>query len=120
MAAPTFKDHGITEIYSPSDPLVDVVLVHGLNGHPRDTWTTHTEPSVFWPKQLLQRDLEHERCRILVYGYNANVTSIVDGVSNDFIHDHAATFAENLAASRRVSSVIMSDCFAGSAEYSMI
>lgn len=25
---------GLTEVFTPADPLVDIVFVHGLNGHP--------------------------------------------------------------------------------------
>jgi hypothetical protein len=47
---PFIEDIGFTELYNPStstpqkDTIVDIVFVHGLKGHPRDTWT-HEEKS---------------------------------------------------------------------------
>jgi hypothetical protein len=32
------KRFELTEVYSHPDATVDIVLVHGLNGHPRLTW----------------------------------------------------------------------------------
>lgn len=48
---------------------VDIVFVHGLNGHPKRTWTH--EKGVFWPVDLLPKDLPG--AQIFSYGYNADV-----------------------------------------------
>lgn len=39
------KDTGISEIYRPPerDPVIDIVFVHGLQGHPWKTWASKTE-----------------------------------------------------------------------------
>lgn len=76
-----------------------VVLVHGLNGHPKDTWTSKTG-DVFWPVDVLPEFLGNSSLRILTYGYNANVTSFTDGASKDRIHHHAETLASELYANR--------------------
>ena len=94
--------YGLTEVYSATNPLVDVVFVHGLNGHPHDTWSTK-KPNVFWPADLLPAALEEQRPRILTYGYDANVTAFTDGVSKDRIHNHAEHLASRLVANRSVS-----------------
>jgi hypothetical protein len=65
------KRHEITEVYSHPDAKVDIVLVHGLNGDPRRTWTSKN--GVFWPTELLPVTLKSVKARILVYGYNADV-----------------------------------------------
>lgn len=75
--------------------------MHGLNGDPQRTWTSE-ETSVFWPAQLLPPILEEEKVRIMVYGYDADVTSFTDGVSRDKIHNHAEHLVAELAANRRV------------------
>lgn len=92
---------GLTEV-SPSKPAsVDVVLVHGLNGDPQQTWTSE-KTKTFWPSQLLPPILEEEHARVLVYGYDADVTSFTDGVSKDKIHNHAEHLVAELAANRRI------------------
>lgn len=93
---------GLTEVYRPQGAEVDVVFVHGLNGHPYDTWTSERSKT-FWPGQLLPPILEEEKTRIVVYGYDADVTSFTDGVSTDKIHNHAEHLVAELSANRRVS-----------------
>jgi len=103
--APRFKPFGLTQVYLPRDglPTVDIVFVHGLNGHPHDSWTSKST-NCFWPVDLLPDILAPLRPRILTYGYNANVTAFTDGASRDSIVSHAETLASNLAANRNVSS----------------
>ncbi|KAK4459258.1 hypothetical protein QBC42DRAFT_232163 [Cladorrhinum samala] len=51
-------------------PTVDLVLVHGLEGDPIETWT-HPESKVLWATDLLPRDLP--ATRVLSFGYNADM-----------------------------------------------
>ena len=100
----TINRYGLTQVYPPaggSDLDVDVVFVHGLNGHPLQTWTSEKR-KVFWPAQLLPLIIEQQRARILVYGYDADVTSFTDGVSKDKIHNHAEHLVAALHANRRI------------------
>lgn len=91
--------YGLTEVHSPPNALVDIVFVHGLNGHPYNTWATKEK---FWPVDLLPSALEEQRCRILTYGYDANVSAFTDGTSKDKIHNHAEHLASRLVANRSV------------------
>ena len=96
------KRYGLTQVNAPPDGAnVDIVFVHGLNGHPRDTWTSDKE-KVFWPAQLLPLILGEEEARILVYGYDADTTAFTDGVSKDSIHNHAEHLVAVLCANRRI------------------
>ena len=92
---------GLTEVSSSSPATVDIVFVHGLNGDPHNTWTSE-KSKTFWPSQLLPPLLEEEKARILVYGYDADVTSFTDGASRDKIHNHAEHLVAELAANRRI------------------
>lgn len=106
------NEFGLTELWCPPDPLVDVVFVHGLNGHPYNTWAAENvkygrqegirsqKSDVYWPRDLLPKDLDQEHCRILTYGYDANVSAFRDGASKDHIHHHAETLTARLAANR--------------------
>ncbi|KAI9738429.1 MAG: hypothetical protein M1834_008932 [Cirrosporium novae-zelandiae] len=91
------KQFGLSEVYRPEHPLVDVVFVHGLNGHPEKTWSTK---DTFWPKDLLPIAVEDTRARVLMYGYDANVTAFTDGTSKDRIHNHAEHLVASLYANR--------------------
>lgn len=75
--------------------------MHGLNGHPAHTWTSE-KSKILWPHKLLPDLLEEQKARILVYGYDADVTSFTDGVGRDKIHNHAELLVAVLAANRRV------------------
>ncbi|PYH45433.1 LipA and NB-ARC domain protein [Aspergillus saccharolyticus JOP 1030-1] len=100
------KEIGLTEIYrSEEQPLVDIVFVHGLNGHAYNTWASNhngKDSGTFWPADLLPDVLGPSRVRILTYGYNANVTAFTDGASKDRLHNHAETLASGLAANRNL------------------
>jgi alpha-beta hydrolase superfamily lysophospholipase len=87
-------------VYSPPGASVDIVLVHGLNGHPQKTWTAKN--GVFWPTNLLPASLKSAKARILVYGYNADVYAFGGNksASSDMIHQHAQTLITNLAMER--------------------
>lgn len=102
MPNDTVNRFGLTEVHRPEGAEVDVVFVHGLNGHPHNTWTSEAS-KIFWPARLLPPILEEARTRIVVYGYDADVTSFTDGVSTDKIHNHAEHLVAELSANRRVS-----------------
>jgi hypothetical protein len=94
------NQYGISEVYPGHDPSVDLVLIHGLNGHPRDTWTV-SESNLFWPQDLLPKTIP-DSVRILTYGYNATVDNLLVSTSSDKIHHHAQTLVQSLFANRSV------------------
>ncbi|KAH6674237.1 Alpha/Beta hydrolase protein [Halenospora varia] len=51
-----------------TDAEFDIVFVHGLRGSRKDTWTKN---GVFWPEELLIKDLE--KCRMISFGYDSGV-----------------------------------------------
>lgn len=104
--ASRIRQYGLNVVHEAPDALVDIVFVHGLNGHPHRTWTS-SKTGVFWPVDLLPDVLSSCRVRILSYGYNANVTSFTDGASKDRILNHSETLAASLAANRTVGSLCL-------------
>ncbi|KAF5698546.1 hypothetical protein FGLOB1_11970 [Fusarium globosum] len=147
------RDTGISIAYEPekSAPVVDILFVHGLGGHPRKTWTcskgppgipeslsaselsrknsrrsvlgralgrlhltsrsTAAEPRpdalrddgnpavVFWPVDLLSKDLPGSR--ILVFGYDSKITKYSAGaVSENSVFSHAKDLLFALALKR--------------------
>ncbi|KAL4810278.1 hypothetical protein BDV18DRAFT_166684 [Aspergillus unguis] len=99
--ASRIRQYGLNIVYDTPNALVDIVFVHGLNGHPHRTWTS-SKTGTFWPVDLLPEVLSQSRVRILSYGYNANVTSFTDGASKDRILNHSETLAASLAANRTI------------------
>ncbi|KAJ4226357.1 hypothetical protein NW759_004944 [Fusarium solani] len=47
---PPIELEGITALYGDESSDVDIVILHGLNGHPQNTWTHDTK--FFWPWEL--------------------------------------------------------------------
>ncbi|RLL95648.1 hypothetical protein CFD26_101358 [Aspergillus turcosus] len=96
------KMPGIQQLYCPRDGTaeVDIVAVHGLNGHAIETWTAQpgnicwlSHPD-FLPKYV-------PKARVLSWGYNANVSSITRPTSANRILDHAQTLVSHLEADRQ-------------------
>ncbi|MCJ1401112.1 hypothetical protein MMC11_004324 [Xylographa trunciseda] len=97
----SIQRYGITEVYAPTPPFsaqVDLVLVHGLEGHPEHTWTSPNK--VFWPKDLLPSYIDEQRIRVLVYGYSADAESRMASAP---IHNQAERLLVYLHANRRVA-----------------
>lgn len=105
MSSGSDEPFGLIEVDNPSEAKVDVVFVHGLNGHRYKTWTSEVSKT-FWPAHLLPSFLREEKARIVVYGYDANVTSFIDNVSSpNKIHNHAENLTAELFANRSVSAI---------------
>lgn len=96
----------MTEVFNPPTPAsVDVVFVHGIFGHPEDTWRC-AEEDVFWPAELLPPVLEDEGKRVLTYGYEAGVEDFADGDSKHQIHEVIRSLGRDLASNRQVCSML--------------
>ncbi|KAM4060526.1 tetratricopeptide repeat domain-containing protein [Hirsutella rhossiliensis] len=91
----------ITGVYTHPEAQVDIVLVHGLNGDPKKSWTAKS--GIFWPTQLLPESLRDKHANVLVYGYNADVYSRSNdrSASDNFIFQHAQTLVTNLSVYRK-------------------
>lgn len=83
--------------------LNSIVAVHGLTGDAIKTWTSQPQDICwlnhpdFLPKYI-------KRARVLVWGYNANISSLAGrSTSSDRILQHAQTLVAQLQADRDVS-----------------
>ncbi|OAA59840.1 hypothetical protein SPI_06038 [Niveomyces insectorum RCEF 264] len=91
----------VTGVYTHPNARVDIVLVHGLNGEPKRTWTAKN--GLYWPAELLPETLKDCPANVLVYGYNADVYSRGHDstASDNFIFQHAQTLVTHLTAYRK-------------------
>ncbi|KAI9911006.1 hypothetical protein PsorP6_011147 [Peronosclerospora sorghi] len=92
-------------------PVVDVVFVHGLRGHPFGTWRTQMKKSDdIWPDVLLATDLQRYniRARLVTLGYEAGMVSWSSPWPSLTLQERArvmlsALYAANIGCDRRLS-----------------
>ena len=64
---------GLNVIHEPdSAPTMDIILVHGLGGTSRKTWSRNRDAALFWPQEWLPYEPGFQTTRILSFGYNAH------------------------------------------------
>ncbi|KAL3660545.1 hypothetical protein V7S43_014300 [Phytophthora oleae] len=104
-----------SDIDSPTDsfPLVDVVFVHGLRGHPFGTWRTDMSNKLkgnndVWPDVLLAKDLQRSNvsARLVTLGYEAGMVSWSSPWPSLTLQERArvmlsALYAANIGRDRR-------------------
>ncbi|KAJ3527073.1 hypothetical protein NM688_g8176 [Phlebia brevispora] len=89
-----YRFDGFTTLSEGRD--LDIVVLHGLNGHAFATWEDIDQTDRFmWLRDCLPEHFPH--ARVLTYGYNANVLS---DVSTGRLRSYAETFLENLKYER--------------------
>lgn len=94
---------GLTPLYTPSEPILDLVFVHGLRGGSRKTWSKSEHPFHFWPKEWLSRDPDFRAVRIHTFGYHSDWAERRESILN--IHD----FAQNLLGELKHSRLLRKD-----------
>ena len=64
---------GLHVIHQPDvGPRYNIILIHGLGGGSRKTWTKDVDnPALFWPQQWLPLEPDIGSARVLTFGYNA-------------------------------------------------
>ncbi len=63
---------GLNLLYSPSEPLIDFVFVHGLGGGSRKTWSKTSSVRHYWPQEWLPKDPAFKNVRVHSFGYNSD------------------------------------------------
>ncbi|MCJ1245334.1 hypothetical protein MMC30_002538 [Trapelia coarctata] len=100
---PSINPLGFSDVYNPEGANIDIVFVHGLEGHPEKTWTypppttnkkrffrsfsgdlpsRSQQETIFWPYDLLSKDPDLARARILTWGYDTLIISEFFGTSD--------------------------------------
>ncbi|KAF3343895.1 hypothetical protein VD0002_g3749 [Verticillium dahliae] len=94
------NDHflGVRVLHTPPNPQVDIIFIHGITGHPYKTFATNGATPIYWPTQLLARDVPE--ARILSFGYDADVAKFLGPVGQNDIREHAATLISDIATVR--------------------
>ncbi|EEY16823.1 het-eN [Verticillium alfalfae VaMs.102] len=94
------NDHflGVRVLHTPPNPQVDIIFIHGITGHPYKTFATNGASPIYWPTQLLARDVPE--ARILSFGYDADVAKFLGPVGQNDIREHAATLISDIATVR--------------------
>uniref|UniRef100_A0A0B7KK83 DUF676 domain-containing protein n=1 Tax=Bionectria ochroleuca TaxID=29856 RepID=A0A0B7KK83_BIOOC len=97
---PTVQEYpqGLEVISEGAGPVIDIVAIHGLNGHREKTWIA--DNGVHWLRSLLPNDLPN--ARILCWGYDANTHSS-SRVSCQYLYDHAQTLVSDLSRKRKIT-----------------
>ncbi|KAK0671576.1 hypothetical protein QBC41DRAFT_55118 [Cercophora samala] len=88
---------GLNTLYAPSNPILDLVFVHGLGGGSRKTWSKTTSVTDYWPAEWLPKDPAFSNVRVHSYGYNSDWTKRNDNCLN--IHHIGKAFLGDLATS---------------------
>ncbi|KFA76937.1 hypothetical protein S40288_10344, partial [Stachybotrys chartarum IBT 40288] len=89
---------GLEVVSDGNDAIIDIVAVHGLNGHRQKTWTATN--NVHWLRDLLPHDLP--RARIMSWGYDAN-THDSSRVSCQYLYDYARNLVSDLCLKRQLT-----------------
>lgn len=89
------EDFDFLELAPGTDPIVDIVAIHGLQGHREKTWMV--DDGTMWLRHFLPTDLCN--ARVLTYGYDADTHS-PECVSTQTMRRHADGFAKALSRKR--------------------
>ncbi|KAF8515489.1 P-loop containing nucleoside triphosphate hydrolase protein [Hysterangium stoloniferum] len=86
---------GIKVLVEGIAPTIDIVAIHGLDGHREGSWTA--ENGIFWLKDLLPQQLPN--ARIVTYGYDAS-TGTQSSKIEETLYGHAENLISRIALLR--------------------
>lgn len=95
--APLEESQGLKVVAQGDSPVVDIVAVHGLNGHRDKTWKAAN--GKHWLRDFLPNDIPN--ARIFCWGYDANTHG--DRVSCQYLYDLARSLVSDLCLERRLT-----------------
>ena len=88
---------GLNLLFTPSDPTIDFIFVHGLGGGSKKSWSKTSFPSHYWPREWLPKDPAFKDVRVHSFGYNSQWTKGRDIRIN--MHDFAKSLLGEIATS---------------------
>jgi pimeloyl-ACP methyl ester carboxylesterase len=59
-------------LHEPSEPLIDLVFVHGLGGGSRRTWSKTPHVEHYWPQHWLPKEPRFKNMRVHTFGYESS------------------------------------------------
>ncbi|PVF91422.1 hypothetical protein CPB86DRAFT_878527 [Serendipita vermifera] len=86
---------GFKELSPGQNPLIDIIAIHGLDGHRERSWTA--ENGTMWLRDLLPLDIPS--ARILTYGYDSDTRRFTHTSTQGIFH-HAEAFVVDLTLAR--------------------
>ncbi|KAK1753768.1 hypothetical protein QBC47DRAFT_47883 [Echria macrotheca] len=92
------EDYKLHLLVDPEDADIDIIAVHGLDGHWKDSWTA--DNGVFWLQDLLPTDFP--RARIFSFGHDSRTRGAPKPLTLD-ISDHGKDLVTSLANERYLS-----------------
>ncbi|KAI5787789.1 hypothetical protein FPQ18DRAFT_413995, partial [Pyronema domesticum] len=110
--------HGITPLYSGTDPLIDIIAVTGLGSHAFGTWKSRYGYKM-WLRDFLPKDKALQNTRILLFGYRLDLK---DNSSRDSIKEYARRlliqlqhyiYSLTVVQERHRPIIFISHCFGG-------
>ncbi|KAF2430012.1 hypothetical protein EJ08DRAFT_257770 [Tothia fuscella] len=122
------SDIDVSTLWDPVGAIADIILVHGLQGGPRTTWTFQVPDAAkdsnifsyirrassssksatpatvtsacYWPEHLLPNDIKN--CRIATYGYDSRINDCFGGAANQAnIIGHGRSLLESMINFKR-------------------
>ncbi|KAI1115455.1 Alpha/Beta hydrolase protein [Nemania sp. NC0429] len=94
-----YHPYGLKCVAEGTNPTIDIVAVHGLNGHRENTWKAENGVSWLEDKNMLPKRIPN--ARIFVWGYDAR-THGNDYLSQAYLHQHGTQLVGELADERRL------------------
>ncbi|KAI9855038.1 MAG: hypothetical protein M1813_000582 [Trichoglossum hirsutum] len=91
---------GLKVLVEGENPIVDIVAVHGLNGHREATWTAQNGINWLQHKGMLPARIPN--ARIFSWGYDANTHS-TSQLTAMYLYDHAQNLVSELSLERRLT-----------------
>lgn len=94
-------DHQYTWCLSTIWSSYSIVFVHGLFGHPVNTWTSEQSKArtpLFWPQKLLPSVVPQSR--IYTWGYDVDINHLFSNASQATVFQHAGSLLSDLADER--------------------
>lgn len=85
---------GLRLLHHSTEPLIDLIFVHGLRGGSVKTWRKGSDPRWFWPQYWLPTEPGMENVNIYTFGYDADWASLKPDILN--VYDFGQVLLEEM------------------------